>query len=63
MSRSRRPPKRDKSFPIFEIGCPLCDPEAQRQIGLEIKQRDDNKFVRKNMNQELLDYDNKKEDK
>lgn len=62
MSRSRRPKKRDKVFPIFETGCPLCDPEARRQIGREAEERDDARFTRKNMTEDLADY-KEKEDK
>jgi hypothetical protein len=56
MSRSRRPKKRDNTFPIFETGCPLCDPEAYRKIGRELEERDEDKFVRKNMNEDLINY-------
>ncbi len=59
MSRSRRPQKRDKVFPIFETGCPLCDPEARRQIGREAEERDETKFTNKTMAEDLADYKDK----
>jgi hypothetical protein len=61
MSRSRRKKKRDKVFPIFETGCPLCDPEARRQIGREAEDRDETKFIHKTIAEDLADYKDKED--
>lgn len=57
MSRSRRPQKREK---VLEPGCLLCDPEAYRQAARELVERDEEKFVRKNIDEDLIDHEEEK---